>query len=99
MGKPDPRDSSPMRGESATYQDLVFNSRAEAELVIDKMREQMQDYGAVTIANLYDLAGVTQMSRFTDVQFGWVDMRGVSPSGTPRSGYIINLPRPVRIDG
>lgn len=99
VGKPDPRDSSPMRGESATYQDLVFNSRAEAELVIDKMREQMQDYGAVTIANLYDLAGVTQMSRFTDVQFGWVDMRGVSPSGTPRSGYIINLPRPVRIDG
>lgn len=97
VGRADPRDSTVSR-ETATYQDLVFETRVEVEMVIDRMREQMQEYGVVTVANLYDLAGVTAMSRFTDVQYGWVDMRGVGPRGTPGRGYIIDLPRPVRVD-
>jgi hypothetical protein len=103
VARPDPRDRKPSRETPASdaaqdYRDLEFESRADAELVVDRMVELVQDYGAVSVSNLYDLAGVTVRPNFQDNSWGWTDLVGVAIKGTPTRGYFIDLPTPVSLD-
>jgi hypothetical protein len=98
VGRPDPRERETLSRETRGYEDLAFETRADAELVLDGMIEQLREYGSISVARLYDLAGVTAMGSFQDNKWGWLDLRGVSTRGTPRNGYILNLPRPVALD-
>lgn len=97
VGRPDPRETTRATGIDG-YRDLQFETRADAELVIDRMRDQLQEYGVCTVAYLYECANVTAVTNFQDNKWGWFDLRGVGIRGTLRSGYIIDLPRPQPID-
>lgn len=73
------------------FDDIRFESRGEAELVLDNMLEILGDYKQVTVADFYDLAGVT--TEFTDNKYGWTDLRGARVTGSPSRGYFVDLPR------
>lgn len=73
------------------FDDVVFETRAEAELVLDGMAELMNEYRQVTVADFYDLAGMS--TTFTDNKYGWTDLRGARVVGSPSRGYSIDLPR------
>ena len=77
------------------FQDLIFESRGEAEEVLTNLLDLIADYGVASVADLYDLVGIT--GPFTDNKYGWTDLRTASVSRT-REGYIINLPKAVAID-
>lgn len=77
------------------FDEIVFENRAEAEAVLDRMTELLERYALVTVADLYDLAGIE--TAFTDEKWGWVsldDMRVLRV----RNGYLLTLPRPETID-
>ena len=76
--------------------DVYFNSRGEAELVLDGMQEILNDYKQVTVADFYDLAGVS--TEFTDNKYGWTDLRGCEVRGSARNGYYIVLPKCIALD-
>lgn len=76
-------------------ENLVLNSRAEAEIVLGEMLELVNEYGVVSLADLYDLVGLT--SDFTDNRYGWNDLPNCSVSRV-RDGWALILPRPVVID-
>ena len=91
-----PRESSYKRNRTMTdFQDLIFESRGEAEEVLTNLLDLIADYGVASVADLYDLVGIT--GPFTDNKYGWTDLRTASVSRT-REGYIINLPKAVAID-
>lgn len=88
---------SPSRSVKSNYNydDIIIDSRGEAEEVLTRMDELIYSYGMVSVADFYDLVGVT--SRYTDNNYGWTDVRSARVVHV-RDGYIIKLPRAVPLD-
>lgn len=76
------------------FADLVFDTRSEAENVLSNMDELMDRYGAVAVADMYDLAGVT--CNYTDYKYGWTNISSAQVVHG-RDGYIIKMPRVVPV--
>ena len=87
------RDSSPSPRYS--YNDIILESRGEAEDVIDRMEEIIEEYGFVRVADLYDLVGVT--GDYTDNKYGWTNIRSAEPVRV-RNGYMLRLPRAIPLN-
>lgn len=75
--------------------DIIFDNRGEAEIVLSRMDELIDTYGIVTIADLYDLAGVT--GDYTTNNYGWTNIRSAEVVRA-RDGYIIKMPKAMPID-
>lgn len=73
------------------FDEIVLQSRAEAEEVIDRLFEIVSRYGAVTVADFYELVGLP--STHTDNKWGWSDLRGAGVSKV-RTGFLMDLPEP-----
>ena len=67
-----------------------------ADLVLDQMESAINQYSLVSVADLYDLAGITCRS-YTANKYGWTDLRGAKVVRV-RDGYILELPRTVQIN-
>jgi hypothetical protein len=75
-----------------SYNDLVFDTRGDAEVVLANMRGLLTEYRAVSIADMFDLAELTSPNGYTDNKYGWTDLstaRVIRVNG----GYMIDLPR------
>ena len=77
------------------YDELYFETRGEAEDVLDRMREIVSNYGIVSVADLYELAGV--VGNYTDQRYRWTGLRNTDVVRT-RYGYQIRLPRAMVIE-
>lgn len=77
------------------FREIVFDSRVQAEEALSTLEAAIEQYDQVSVADLYDMAGIT--AEFTDQQFGWTDLRD-SVVRQVRGGYIIDMPRPVSLD-
>lgn len=73
------------------FDDIEFDTRAEAEVVLDRLYDLVNDYDYATVSDLYDLVGID--AKFTDENYGWYDLRG-STIRRIRTGYILDLPKP-----
>ena len=89
------RRSSIVRSSNYSYDDIILNSRGEAEDVLVRMDELMETYGLVRVADLYDLVGIT--GNYTDNKYGWTNIRNAEIVRV-RDGYMIKMPRAVPID-
>ena len=78
-----------------SYDDIILNTRGEAEDVLARMDELMSTYGLVRVADLYDLVGIT--GNYTDNKYGWTNIRSAEIMRV-RDGYMIKMPRAVPID-
>lgn len=94
----DPRDRRDISRTSRArhdFDDIIFGARGEAEDVLSHLVDLTVDYNQATVADLYDLAGIT--SDFTDNKYGWTNLRDARVDRV-RGGYLINLPKPVALD-
>lgn len=89
------RPSRDYRSNNYDFEDLVFETRGDAEVILDNMIEILDRYKVVTVADLYDLAG--ERGKFTDNKFGWTDISSASVVRI-RDGFVIKLPRAMAID-
>ena len=76
------------------YEDPIVTTRGDAERILQEMSEIIQEYGQASIADLYDLCGIT--GRPTDMNYGWTEMPGGRSVRIPE-GYVIQMPRPICI--
>lgn len=88
-----PRDNQTRRGYG--YDDVVVNSRADAEAVIEQMDGIVDTYGMVSVADLYDLVGMS--SNYTDNNYGWTNIRNAEPVRLRDGGWMIKMPRAIPI--
>jgi hypothetical protein len=77
------------------FDEIVLTSRTEAEEVIDRLFEVVSQYGSATVADLYELVGIT--GTHTDNKWGWTDLRGAGVSRV-RNGYLLDLAEPQPLD-
>lgn len=90
------RDREPRsRRNSLLIDDIVLESRAEAEEVLDRLDEMIEEFGMASVLNLYDLIGVT--APFTADKYGWTDIRNATAVRV-RDGYLLKLPRVMPLD-
>lgn len=92
----DDRRYSPARTNTGyNYDDIVLETRGEAEDVLERMSELIDVYGHVTVADLYDLVGVT--GNYTDNKYGWMNIRNAEVIRV-RDGYMLKLPKVLPVD-
>ena len=80
---------------SHDFGEIVIPSRVEAEEVLDRLFDLADKYETATVADLYDLVGVT--GTYTDDKWGWSDLRG-SKVTRVREGYLLDLPKPEPLE-
>lgn len=78
------------RDRGYSYDDVILESRAEAEEVIARLDELIDVYGMASVADLYDLVGIS--GQYTDNKYGWTDVRSASHVRV-RDGYLLKMPR------
>ena len=77
------------------YDDIVLKTRGEAEDVLARMDDLIVAYRLVSVADLYDLVGIT--CNYTDNKYGWTDLRNVCPVRV-RDGYMLKLPKALPLN-
>lgn len=77
-----------------SYDDIVLETRGEAEAVLSRMDEIMEEYEIVRVADLYDLVGIT--GEHTDNKYGWTNIRNAKIVRV-RDGWKIEMPRALPI--
>lgn len=81
---------------SLDYEDIIFETRGDAESVLSRMDEIIAQYDFVSVGDLYDLAGQTT-DNYTINRYGWTNIRNAQVVRI-RDGYIIKLPKPMPLD-
>lgn len=78
------------------YDDIILNNRGDAESVLTRMDELMATYGIVSVADYYDLCGMT--TDYTANKYGWTSIRNAYVERVNGGGYTIKLPRAMALD-
>lgn len=90
--RPPPASMSRRARARHDFDEIVLESRGEAEEVLDRMFDLLSRYDSVSVADLYELTGI--QSAHTDQKWGWPDLRGSQVTRTRTGGYVIDLPEP-----
>ena len=69
-----PNSSRPARPSESShdYDSIVIETRGDAELVLDQMREHLERYKKVSVADMYDFVGLD--CTFADYKYGWTNL-------------------------
>lgn len=81
------------RGRS--IDDLEFEDRGEAETVLEKAVDILEEYEVVSIGDVLDLCG--QDHAYTDEDYGWTDLSKARVERLGRGYYTIYFPKARRI--
>lgn len=93
--RPDPRDRLPLgaprvsRNARHEMNDIVIGTKEEAELVVERLIDIVDQYEVASLADLYELLGLT--SSHIDNKWGWTYLGSVQIRQI-RQGYLLELP-------
>lgn len=91
----DYRREEPRRQDRFDYEDIIFESRGEAEAARAQMDEVVDKYGFVTVADMYDMAELS--CPYTANKYGWTSIRSAEVLRT-RDGYVLKLPKAMPVE-
>ena len=78
-------------------ENVWFESRADAQRVLDEMNGAIAQYDILTVNGFYDIIGRTSIIDPSNERFGWSDLRNAYVTAF-RGGWVLHLPRPLPID-
>lgn len=76
------------------YDELVFETRGDAQLVLDAMEDVIAQYGTVSVFDMYDMSGRIPPHSYKN--YGWTSIAGARISSVS-GGYVIDMPRALPI--
>lgn len=95
----DRRDSRTVSGNRYSNRfdidEIILETRAEAEEVLMQMDQLIDNYKMVSVADLYDLVGMS--CDYTAQKYGWTNIRNAEVVRV-RDGYRLKLPKILPID-
>ena len=71
--------------------DIILDSRTDAEDVLEQMQDAIEQYGDVSVAYLYQLVGMP--SQRMDNYYGWSNLRDARVVSAAGGGWMLDLPR------
>lgn len=86
-----PQNSAAGLRDRLALSSFIFETRAAADDVLDRMSTLIDDYGMVSVLNLYDFCGLT--CPFTYDDYVWTDLSMVAIKAV-RDGWLLDLPTP-----
>lgn len=89
------RNVSPRARATHDFREIVLEERSEAETVIDRLSDLIEDYEIATVADLYALVDIS--ASYTDDKWGWSSPEGFRIRHV-RGGYLLDLPRPMPVE-
>lgn len=92
----DSRDRRRDRYEVFDYDNLEFDNKGDAEMVLDSLIEVIEQYKMATVGDAYDFAGVSTNSYMVN-RYGWSDLSSARIV-RDRDHYYIDFPKPMPID-
>lgn len=90
---PRTRNVSPARS-GYSFDDIILESRGDAEQVISQMGDLIETYGIVSVADLYDLVGIS--CDYTGNKYGWTNIRNAEVVRV-RDGWMLKMPKALPI--
>lgn len=75
---------------------LIFETRMDAENVLDELYDRLEKYGQASVGDLYDLIGKSG-NGYTDRKIGWTNLSNAKIIMT-RDGFMLDLPRYKDLD-
>ncbi len=95
------RDSEPRESRRDNsvyaYNDIIFDYRPDAEDVLDELGRALDEYGVVSVADLYDLADISN-NNYAANDYGWTSLARAEIIRARGGGYKIKFPRAMPID-
>lgn len=95
-GPGNPPQQRPQNG--LDYDNLEFETRGDADSVLDAMNEIISTFDVVSIGDLYDLAGVVNDNYAVSNKYGWYSIEGCKSVRTKDGTYVLRLPKATRIN-
>lgn len=74
------------------YNEIAFDDRAKATLVLDKLEDLLDEYKMVSVADMKEASGF--QSDYTDNNWGWMDLSGAKII-RDRGEYILKMPKVI----
>jgi len=91
------REMSQQSRANHDFSDIILESRGDAEVAIETINMIFESYDVATVADLYAAVGIT--SDWTDQNFGWVAEEWAEAGVRHvRAGYLLDVPKPRKID-
>lgn len=78
------------------YRDITFESRGDAERVLDILYDDLREFKTVSVSDLYDRAGIAYNNR-QGRKYGWSDLRNAKIISV-RDGWAIEMPPVMALD-
>lgn len=83
------------RVQQSSLDEIILETRAEANDVLDQLITIIDQFEVATVADLWDTLGVT--GEFTDEKWGWTNLMGADVQRIGE-GYLLNLPQPQPLE-
>lgn len=77
------------------YDDIILESRGDAQLVLDQLDDLIERYGFVSVADLCSAVGMP--FNFTAQKFGWNNIRSARIQNV-HGGWLIKMPKAEALD-
>ena len=87
--------SSRRRSDVYDFEEVLLNTRAEALDVLASMDDTIDTYECVSVADFYEMVGLT--GSYTDNNYGWMDLETAKVIQVRGGGWVIKLPRPMKL--
>ena len=78
------------------FDDIKFETRGDAEQVLDILMELLSVYNQATVGDFYDAVGITPEWTEDVESYGWTDISSARVSRI-RDGYILEMPRCIKL--
>lgn len=89
------RDFSERSRSSHDFDQIVLDSRGEAEEILDYLGDILNQYEVVSVTDLYRMVGIR--GSYMDDRWGWTHLRDARARRV-RDGYVLELPTPIDLD-
>ena len=78
--------------------DISFDTADDANLVLDRMRMQLQKFGKVFLRDMYEFCGITaEQDNWTLSSYGWYDLNSAHPIQRTDGRWMIQFPDPMML--
>lgn len=90
------RRSAPRGRARYEMDNLRFDSRADADTLLDTLTEYLDQYGSVSVGDVFESIDIPTQAN--DFHYGWYELGGAHIRKARDGGYILELPRLEEID-
>lgn len=90
------KEAEKLTEEGLIIDTIIFDSKSDAEEVLEQMNDLISRYGYVSVSDFYELCGLS--SRYTDNMYGWDNISNAKIMDLSTKDFCVQLPNAKKIE-